>query len=74
MNEMPSSEFRKTFPRIIETTLVTVHGHPIGTWTPVGGVPIGTEPQGERTGQRPAGVRAFSSRPFTPVPKLGAGR
>ncbi len=34
MNELPSTEFRKQFARLTEATLVTVNGHPIGTWTP----------------------------------------
>jgi len=74
MNRMPSSEFRKTFARITETTVVVVHGHVIGTWTPVGGVPVEAEQQDDRAGRRPAGARAFNSQPFTPVPKPGAGR
>jgi hypothetical protein len=31
---IPSSVFRRTFPSIREPVVVTVLGHPIGTWTP----------------------------------------
>ena len=34
MNELPSTEFRKTFAKLEEETLVTVNGHPIGMWSP----------------------------------------
>lgn len=34
MNALPSTEFRKRFARLTEPTLVTVNGHPIGTWMP----------------------------------------
>jgi hypothetical protein len=34
MNELPSTEFRKTFARLREPVTVTVNGHPIGTWYP----------------------------------------
>lgn len=34
MDELPSTDFRKRFPRLMEPTLVTVNGHPIGFWTP----------------------------------------
>jgi hypothetical protein len=74
MNRLPSSAFRKSFPRITEMTVVTVHGHPIGTWHPIGGGPDAIEAQvrhpelAKRTEPRP-GARAFNSRPFRPVPK-----
>ena len=34
MNELPSTTFRKEYPRLTEQTVVTVNGHPIGTWIP----------------------------------------
>lgn len=35
MKSIASSEFRKTYPQLKESTTVTVNGHAIGTWTPV---------------------------------------
>jgi hypothetical protein len=34
MDELPSTEFRKVYPRLVKPTLVTVNGHVIGTWNP----------------------------------------
>jgi hypothetical protein len=34
MDELASTEFRKSYPRITEVTLVTVNGHILGTWIP----------------------------------------
>ena len=34
MNELPSSDFRKTFPRLKEATQVNANGHAIGLWIP----------------------------------------
>jgi hypothetical protein len=34
MNELPSTEFRKTFHKLTEEVLVTVNDHGIGYWTP----------------------------------------
>lgn len=34
--EMDSHEFRKTYTRLTETTVVTAYGKPIGTWVPNG--------------------------------------
>lgn len=34
MKEIPSTRFRATFQRLDEPVVVTVNGHPIGTWTP----------------------------------------
>ena len=35
MNELPSAEFRKSYAKLTEPTVVTVNGHVIGTWTPM---------------------------------------
>lgn len=35
MNELPSTEFRKTYHTLKEPTIVTVNGHPIGTYQPI---------------------------------------
>jgi hypothetical protein len=34
MKIMSSSEFRKSYATIADTTVVTVNGHSIGVWTP----------------------------------------
>jgi hypothetical protein len=34
MEALASSEFRKTFARLREPTVVQVNGHTLGTWTP----------------------------------------
>jgi len=40
MNELPSTEFRKTFARISEPTVVTANGHVIGQWVPTAWVGV----------------------------------
>jgi hypothetical protein len=35
MDELASTEFRKTFASLDKPTIVTANGHPIGTWTPL---------------------------------------
>lgn len=69
---MPSSKFRKRYATLARTTLVTVNGHVIGRWTPIGTtdeVIAYPDESGEMT------VRVerdrFNTRPFTPVPKKG---
>jgi proteasome lid subunit RPN8/RPN11 len=34
MKTMKSPEFRKSYAKLAEPVVVTVHGHPIGTWAP----------------------------------------
>lgn len=34
MDELSSTEFRKTFARLTSPTVVTVNGHVMGTWHP----------------------------------------
>ena len=34
MDELSSTEFRKQYARLTETTRVTVNGHTIGAWIP----------------------------------------
>jgi hypothetical protein len=34
MDALPSTEFRKRFARLAKPTVVTVNGHPIGSWHP----------------------------------------
>jgi hypothetical protein len=76
MDEMPSSEFRKHYATLSKPTVVTVSGHAIGIWQPIdlmkrillpvdqGGISGLVELPFEST---------FSSRPFTPVPKVRKG-
>lgn len=35
MKTLPSSQFKTQYPHLTEPTMVTVNGHPIGTWTPL---------------------------------------
>ena len=39
MKTLPSAEFRKSFHKLTEPVVVTVLGHPIGTWVPGVGMP-----------------------------------
>jgi len=77
MDKTPSSEFRKTFSRLTDATIVTVNGHIIGEWVPVRTSRYQTIQEVKATLDRVrrdvdevAGER-FNSRPFTPVPKKG---
>jgi hypothetical protein len=36
VNDLPSTEFRKRFARLSQITIVTVNGHVIGKWIPMG--------------------------------------
>jgi hypothetical protein len=82
MDRMPSAEFRRSFARLTEPTLVTVHGHPIGTWTPVIVAPDGgqgaetttvaTEPRVAAPAGRRVVQHGFgTSRPAPKSPKPG---
>ena len=77
MDKMPSTQFRKTFARLTEATIVTVHGHIIGEWVPVRTARYqtiqevkATLAEVRRDVDQVAGER-FNSHPFTPVPKKG---
>src|SRR5674476_1283137 len=39
MDTLSSSEFRKTFARLLSPTLVQINGHTIGTWLPGESIP-----------------------------------
>ena len=39
MKTLPSSEFKRTYPRLTEETEVTANGHVIGVWVPRTGSP-----------------------------------
>jgi hypothetical protein len=84
MDVLPSSEFRKTFGKLTESTNVTANGHTIGTWIPAGVVAAVTADQGEEIAylKRQLAQRApvpvarsypeterFNTKPFTPVPR-----
>jgi hypothetical protein len=69
MDRLSSADFRKRYASLTRDTLVTVNGHVIGQWTPIGrpdevfsngpGEPVDVIRNPDR----------FNSRPFTPVPK-----
>jgi hypothetical protein len=42
MDELASTEFRKRYAALKEPVIVTVNGHPIGTWTPLSPTLVGT--------------------------------
>jgi hypothetical protein len=73
MDELSSTEFRKTFARLTVRTVVTVNGHVIGEWVPI--VPADfTASLGKALGLTPdqrvvMDTRPVTSRPFTPAPK-----
>jgi hypothetical protein len=77
MDNVPSATFRRTYAKLTTTTIVTVNGHPIGQWTPIS-TAIDTRAldairPGEPTStvELTTGLRPYSTRPFTPVPKRG---
>jgi hypothetical protein len=70
MNEMPSAEFRKTYAKLTDPTVVTVNGHRLGTWIPFGSASMAVDlPPGYREADPREEPVPFSSRPFTPAPK-----
>jgi hypothetical protein len=48
MNELPSSEFRKRYPKLREPTNVIVLGRIIGTWLPATETPPKPQPKPSR--------------------------
>lgn len=77
MDTMTSSEFRRRYATLSATTIVTVNGHPIGEWTPLGYPEEvrhdATTDEVEITRDSPRRAKPtterFNTRPFTPVPK-----
>jgi hypothetical protein len=80
MDRLSSVEFRKSYAKLTEPTDVTVNGHVIGRWVPVGSpVTIATGRDGsvvfDPPPMRDQPVRVLhpggrvEDRPFTPVPK-----
>jgi hypothetical protein len=67
MNELPSAQFRKTYAKLTEPTMVTVNGHVIGWWNPASPQTRMNDDLGI-VSTLDAGP-TFNSRPFTPVPK-----
>jgi hypothetical protein len=64
VNTLPSSEFRKTFARLEAPVVVTVRGHPIGTWTPAQTVVIPSAPKAPATAlEAPEPVPAATPKP-----------
>ena len=37
---MDSTEFRKRYAKLTDPVIVTVNGHPIGQWVPMGATPV----------------------------------
>lgn len=73
MDEMPSAEFRRTYARLMKPTMVTVNGHVIGQWSPIGRTEdVKLYPDGEVRVDRPrewVEEPRFNSRGSRPVPK-----
>ncbi len=70
MNELSSTEFRKTYASLKEPVEVTVNGHVIGTWLPTGTPPISVEIMDSSGTVVARNTHTFNTRPFTPVPKV----
>jgi hypothetical protein len=78
MDTLSSSEFRKTFARLLSPTLVQVNGHTIGTWLPGESIPasVAAPELAKRPGGLPPVGRSVdgldhsrNNTPFTPMPK-----
>lgn len=72
MDEMTSTEFRRTYATLKEPTIVTVNGHPIGTWIPSAFIDAG----GVKSAHDRLAAEAarFDVQPITPAPKPSAKR
>ncbi len=76
MDVLPSTQFRKQFSRLTEPTHVTVNGHVIGEWVPVHHPRYQTVQEVKATiaevrrDVEAVAAERFSTRPFTPVPKV----
>lgn len=72
MEVLPSSEFRKRYPRLTEPTEVTADGRVIGVWTPSVAMvirePLKASPEDTRHFPPPSSFHDD----FHPVPKPGA--
>jgi hypothetical protein len=78
LDSITSTQFRQRYASLTQPTVVTVSGHPIGTWVPAPPsfdetairqrwLDIGKTPT---TAQPPiVAQERFNSRPFTPAPK-----
>lgn len=62
MNELTSTEFRKVYASLREPVVVTVNGHPIGTWTPFTKSQQGDLQDAMPTSGWPQGARAQAKR------------
>jgi hypothetical protein len=67
MDTLSSKEFRRQYARLTEPTVVTVNGHPLGTWLPARFVPVSTNDPTRDTAYR----QEFdtSAVEFHPAPK-----
>lgn len=73
MDTMPSSKFRKRYATLPQDTLVTVNGHVIGKWMPMGPPEHVSLVEGKPFVDRPASYvdERYDQRPVTAVPKGG---
>jgi len=69
---MSSSEFRKRFARLTETTRVTANGHVIGIWMPPTPYVTVEEVKRDMLAVQSESLRPFAE--FRPVPKPGKGK
>lgn len=67
MNELPSATFRKVYAKLTTATVVTVNGHPIGTYSPIMTSIDARHVEAIRPGEPPSPVGNFVQ--FRPVPK-----
>jgi hypothetical protein len=73
MDVLTSSEFRKCYATLAKSTRVTVNGHVIGQWTPIGTTSeVMSYPDGQggyetRVERDPSRYASFTK--FRPVPK-----
>jgi hypothetical protein len=70
MDELPSAEFRRVYSKLTKPTVVTVNGHPIGTYQPISVAMDSRALDAIRPGEpKTPTTERFNTRPFMPVPK-----
>ena len=73
MDSISSAVFRRTYATLTTPVVVTVNGHPIGTYQPISAAIDSRYVAQERPGEplTPPSVtgHSFNSRPFSPAPK-----
>jgi hypothetical protein len=73
MDTISSAQFRKTYASLTGPVVVTVNGHPIGTYQPIMTAIDSRSVDAIRPGEPSTPSDRFNTRPFTPVPKHGSG-